>query len=180
MGLGKTIQMIGLLKETGLKSNLFFGPLPVLEQWRATGTKAGINCWIAKSGAWEPPSKVSLRAPNLYLVNYEAAIKNPDLFDRPWDRIICDEAHRMANKGASWTLIKEIECSIHWFLTATPIVNKVSDVNALFEMLGLSYSPSIVQTYVLARSMEKMRPILPNLPKKEIQMTHILEFDTED
>ena len=180
MGLGKTIQMIGLLKETGLKSNLFFGPLPVLEQWRSTATKAGINCWIAKSGAWEPPSKVSLRAPNLYLVNYEAAIKNPDMFDRPWDRIICDEAHRMANKGASWTLIKEIKCSIHWFLTATPIVNKVSDVNALFEMLGLSYSPSIVQTYALARSMEAMRPILPNLPKKEIQMTHILDFDTED
>jgi hypothetical protein len=74
--LGKTIQMVGLLKEATLKADLL-RPSPVSEQWRVTATKAGINCWCAKGGVWEPPSKVFLRAPSLHLVNYESAIKNP-------------------------------------------------------------------------------------------------------
>ncbi len=46
MGLGKTIQTIGVIKAAhavsgSLKNSLLLGPLPVLEQWRATAAKAG-------------------------------------------------------------------------------------------------------------------------------------------
>jgi len=183
MGLGKTIQLLGLIKQSKRSATLMIAPLATLSQWQATAEKAGICVWRAHPSKeeWEQPKNFRGSANQLYVVNYERCISREGLvLQRVWNRVIFDEAHRMANKGASWNLIKQIECSIHWFLTATPIVNKVSDVNALFEMLDLNYTPSLLSTYVLARSMEEMRPVLPNLPKKEIQMTHILDFDTED
>ena len=104
MGLGKTIQMIGLIKAASavagsLKNTLFLGPLPVLEQWRATAAKAGLNCWVPIKDSWKPFGTLKLHAPNLFLVNYESACKKPHLFEgRTWDRVVCDEAHRLANK----------------------------------------------------------------------------------
>lgn len=189
MGLGKTIQTIGLIKAANavsgsLKNTLLLGPLPVLEQWRATAAKAGLNCWSpTKEGRWSPSegSKLKLHAPNLFLVNYESAVKKPHLFEgRTWDRIICDEAHRMANKGVSWQLVEKIPCNKHWFLTATPIVNTKSDLQALFELLGAPYSDDTASQYIMARTMEQLRPIMPHLPKPAIEKTYTLDFETED
>ena len=182
MGLGKTIQMIGLMTVSPKKRNLFIGPLPVLEQWRATATRAGMNCWVGtKDSRWEPPEHLKLHAPNLFLLNYEMAVRKPTLTrDQSWDRVICDEAHRLSNEGVAWRLVDEIPCLTHWFLTATPIVNKKSDLQALYKLLGAPYSDATISTYVLARSMEQLRETMPHLPKPAMEKTHILNFDTED
>ena len=182
MGLGKTIQMIGLMNVSPKKRNLFLGPLPVLEQWRATAEKAGMNCWIGtKESRWEPPARMKLHAPNLFLLNYEMAVRKPSLTkEQAWDRVICDEAHRLSNEGVAWRLVEEIPSLTHWFLTATPIVNKKSDLAALYKLLGVSYSDETISTYVMARSMEQLRETMPHLPHPAIERTHILNFDTED
>ena len=182
MGLGKTIQMIGLMRASPKKRNLFIGPLPVIEQWRATATRAGLNCWMAgKDSVWEPPAHLKLHAPNLFLINYEMATRKPSMTtEQSWDRIICDEAHRLSSEGASWMLVEKIPCLIHWFLTATPIVNKVANIAALFKLMGLTYDREKVSTYMMARSMEQLREKMPHLPMPPIERTHILDFDTED
>lgn len=182
MGLGKTIQMIGLMMASPKKRNLFIGPLPVIEQWRATATRAGINCWMAtKDSRWEPPAHLKLHAPNLFLVNYEMAVRKPSLTkEQSWDRVICDEAHRLANEGVAWRLVDEIPTTVHWFLTATPIVNRRGDLEALYRLLGAPYDSSTISTYVMARTMEQLRETMPHLPKQPIQKMHILNFDTEE
>lgn len=183
--------MIGLIKAANavagsLKNTLFFGPLPVLEQWRSTAARAGLNCWVpSKDGRWIPSllqgGKIRLHAPNLFLVNYESGAKKPQLFEgRTWDRIVCDEAHRLANKGVGWHLVNGIPCAKHWFLTATPIVNRKSDLEALFEIIGTPYSENTAANYIMARTMEQLRPTMPHLPKPAIERTYTLDFETED
>ena len=180
MGLGKTIQIVGLMKTVALKNNLLVAPLAVLEQWRETATRAGINCWMHKSGEWLPPQRLSIKNPNLYLVNYETVPRYPSLFkEKTWNRVICDEAHRICNEGSSFTRIQEIECSIHWLMTATPIVNGTKDIRVLFKMLGKQYSEKMLPDFVMCRTMEEMRAKIPSLPKKAIQIEHTLDFDTE-
>lgn len=188
MGLGKTIQMLGLIKSAAavsktLNNTLFVGPLPVLEQWRATAEKAGLNCWKIQKGRWVPCSPMKFHEPNLFLTNYEST-KSPYLFStRIWDRVVCDEAHRLANKSSlSWNFIQNIPCGRKWFLSATPIVNKMSDLASLYELIGLtSYTDeTAAKTYILARTMEQLRPLMPHLPKKAIEKTYTIEFTSEE
>jgi SNF2 family DNA or RNA helicase len=185
MGLGKTIQMLGLIKSAtavanGLKNTLFVGPLPVLEQWRATASKAGLNCWRLEAGRWVPSTVMKLHAPNLFLTNYESVKTAERVAPRIWDRVVCDEAHRLANKGQAWHFVKKIPCTKKWFLTATPIVNRKTDLTALFELLDVTYSDEMLKTYLMARTMEQLRPLMPHLPKPPIEKTYTLEFDTEE
>jgi SNF2 family DNA or RNA helicase len=181
MGLGKTIQMIGLMRASPKKMNLFLGPLPVLEQWRVAATRAGLNCWMAKGDRWEPPTHLKLSAPNLFLINYEAATRRPEMTkERAWDRIICDEAHRLANEGVSYRLVADVPCLIHWFLTATPIVNKKHDIVALFKLLEVPYGDEKLPIYVMARTMEQLRASMPHLPKAPIEKTHVLDFTSDE
>ncbi len=181
MGLGKTIQIVGLLRNAPRKNSVLFAPLAVLEQWRETATRAGINCWTFQSDSWAGPEKLNMKRSNLYIINYESAIRRPSLFDgKVWDRVICDEAHRLASGGQSYKLIESLKFPIHWLLTATPLVNSVKDMKNLFGLLGTEYSLEKLKTYMLARSMEEMRQLLPHLPKKPVETTHHLDFETEE
>jgi hypothetical protein len=182
MGLGKTIQLLGLIRTDKKKNTLLIAPLAVLQQWATTGTKARINCWSAtKEGTWKPPADLRLTRPNLFLVNYETAVRKNELFtERVWNRVICDEAHRLAKKkSASWIRVDGIPTPSRWLLTATPIVNRMSDLEALLELCGKTYSQETLKEVILCRTMAEMRASLPELPKQAKQIEHILDFETE-
>ena len=183
MGLGKTIQIVGLLKSAPRKFNLLVAPLAVLEQWRDVATRAGINCWTLEKGrdTWLGPQRLRIKQPHLYLINYESAVRNTDLLSsKAWDRVICDEAHRLASGGQAYQLIQDLKAPIHWLMTATPLVNRLKDIKNLFALIGDEFSMEKVKTYVLARSMEELRAKLPHLPKKAVEVTHHLEFETAE
>lgn len=181
MGLGKTIQVIGLLRNSPLKFNLIVLPLPVMEQWRETATKARVNCWVYEKGDWKGPKTLYAGMPRLYIINYEAATRHASVLGvQQWDRIFCDEAHRLASEGAAWSKIYEVKAHYKWMLTATPIVNGVSDIRALFKLFNEEFNERNIGECVLARSMEEMRAKLPHLPKKAEQSTHTLEFETDE
>ena len=181
MGLGKTIQLLGLICTEKKKNTLLIAPLAVLQQWAATGTKARINCWTIEKGEWKAPAVVRLKQTHLFLVNYETAVRRSDLFHgRVWDRVICDEAHRLANKkGASWIRVESIPTASRWLLTATPIVNALSDLQALLSLCGKVYSEEKLSEVILCRTMDQLRATIPELPNRAVQMEHILDFKTE-
>lgn len=191
MGLGKTIQMLGLMKENPVGSTLLVGPLCVLNQWQATAERCGFNVWRphATQCRWEIPSNFKAKGVQLYLVNYERIISRSLLVrTHLWDRVIFDEAHRLANpKNVSYQMATQIEATHRWFLTATPIVNGLTDVLSLFTLLGLDKLPKtlnalepMIQQHVLCRRMEDLRSDIPALPKAAIEQKHLLDFVTED
>jgi len=194
MGLGKTIQLAGLIKNQIVKqSTLIIAPVAVLEQWKAVFKRSSISTWVPKKGAysWEQEFKsTDFLAANVNLIGYEAAQRNPSLLKGKWNRIIYDEAHRLASNNSSTELALRFKEHIKyiWLLTGTPIVNKVRDIVILFNVAGieaprtsdLELLQPIMKEYIMARSMDQLRDQISAAPPKPTFETLHLDFATEE
>lgn len=192
MGLGKTIQMLGLLKEMGGET-LLIAPVAVLDQWETAARRARIAVFRPHSAGryveWRNSGPVLPGAAHLHLIGYEAAKMRKELtVERAWDRIICDEAHRAAGKNGFYTLVSTIEAPKRWFLTATPIVNGISDLTHLLTLLGVEKANTtnlealkeILSEVMLARSMDDLRASIADAPPKPASTTLTLDFASEE
>ena len=193
MGLGKTIQVLGLINETKSNASLLLAPLCTLDQWQETAERCGFCVWRCHptKAEWELPKNYNPRSKHLYVLNYERAIARPCLINqRVWPRVIFDEAHKMANKdGKCYQLAeKEVNAISRWFLTATPIVNKLSDAISLFILLGYKHTSAtnpheidaIIRDHVLCRKMSDLRDSIPELPNEATEHKHVLDFETAE
>ena len=185
MGLGKTIQMVALIKSGEGLSNLLVAPVAVLEQWKKVIWKSEMNVWAAAPN-WKSEGVVFKGAPIVYCIGYEAAARKPLLVTgTEWDRIIYDEAHRIAGKNTGTELALRIKAKRRWLLTGTPVVNKVRDLRILLELVGVKDVPAtenveeltpLIKKYVMARTMEQLRSCMPDAPKKPIHKVQKLDF----
>lgn len=193
MGLGKTIQILGLIRESSVSATLLIAPLCTLDQWEDTANRCGFCVWRCHSSKseWNLPSNFRPTAKHIYLLNYERALARPTLVNqREWPRVVFDEAHKMANRtGGCYELAdKEIRAKTHWFLTATPIVNKLSDAISLFHLLGFKKLTAsrpddfadTIKKHVLCRKMDDLRDQIQSLPKEAKAFNHVLDFETAD
>lgn len=196
MGLGKTIEMLGLIKSGGPNThNLIFAPVAVLNQWADTAKKASISVYrpkvTAKHVSWEIEGSNRFLAPKIYLIGYEAGRSRHELLTAfPWDRVICDEAHRLASGNSSFMLVNNLVSKARWMLSATPIVNGLDDLSHLFELIGIDTPKAVTQDYdklsaavkkyVLARSMDQLRSSIPDAPPKPEIETQSLPFYTNE
>jgi hypothetical protein len=197
MGLGKTIQLAGLIKNqprSSKQSTLVIAPVAVLEQWKAVFKRAALRVWVPKPRhyTWELESKSKdILAHNVHVIGYEAAQRNPSLVKLfKWTRIIYDEAHRLGSNNTSTELaltFKERVKNI-WLLTGTPIVNKVKDISTLFNVAGidtpggydLETLAPVMKKYIMARSMDQLRDQISDAPPKPAFETLHLDFNTEE
>lgn len=191
MGLGKTIQMLGLIKESDEALTLLVGPLAVLGQWEDAAKRCGFQVWVTHptKKEWVPPSDYDPMQPSIFLINYERACYRQTLvLDEIWSRVIFDEAHKIGNsKTNCYRLAKKIKAAHKWFLTATPITNKIENAIALFKLLGHKRVPNTIATLkpliassVLCRKMADLRDVIPSLPQSAKGVKHSLDFDTEE
>lgn len=68
---------------------------------------------------------------------YDETIHN-FLYEYNWGRIIFDEAHHLRNEGtARFIGVNKLKCDIRWLITGTPIQNRMSDLYALCEIMGI-------------------------------------------
>lgn len=201
MGLGKTIQMLGLIKESPLHSTLLIAPLAVINQWKDTAERCKIRCFTyhSKKKTWELKTNPFSSAKSLYLIGYECLANNiKDVEKKVFDRVVCDEAHRLGVKSIAAKVLRGVidkiafntvrrmtkNATSKWFLTATPVVNSVDDILSLFALLDKSLITEKIETlmgtYALARSMEQLRTSIPDAPNAPIIKTHRLDFASKD
>lgn len=182
MGLGKTIQMIGLIKETKLKSTLLVTPLAVKEQWKDTAIRSKINVMYFNTHSWKLVSPIAISQPIIYIIGYESLNSKIDIIKNiEFNRLICDESHRLGNKKSkTYKALLNVKATNKWFLSATPVVNSQNDLKSVFMLLNKDLEKHRLEEnmaqYTLARSMEQLRKILPDAPKKPIIKTHSLDF----
>ena len=167
MGLGKTISVIGLLLNNPVPRTLVVAPLAVLGQWAAIAEKAGFLVFKQTGPSWEPVAASTGTTTNaVYLVNYERVIINPTAtHEKPWDRIVLDEAHKARNhKSQTFQQIVNIKSTTRWALTGTPVVNKLADLVNLYRLIGSNVA-TMSSTQALAPigdlMMARTRDMLP-------------------
>jgi len=189
MGLGKTMELLGLMKNTALSETLLLCPKAVLEQWRSAAKKAEFNIVEADGVSWKVSGKIRSKSSFLFLTNYDKLLTRPSLFKRVWGRLILDEAHRACNpNGKNYQAIAKITRTSTWVATATPIINARRDIETLFRLIGYSYKETcsfeklkiLMTEACLHRSMEEMRPLLPELPHAAKIEKEELDFLSED
>ena len=188
MGLGKTMEVLGLMKNSSKKQTLLLGPKAVVSQWVAAATKSDFNIMLVENGGWKLTDRPKLQSPWLYITNYEK-INNSGLFNKCWDRIVLDEAHRIRNcNSVLFKAVADMQRKTLWAVTATPIVNSVKDMNNLFGLVGFKKARlndplerlNLVAEACLHRSMEEMRGTLKELPAAPIIVKESLDFATEE
>ncbi len=189
MGLGKTIQILGLLVNRPQPFNLLLCPKAVVQQWATAALRSGLNVMMINGVGWKPSAKIQATKPFLYITNYEKVMGKPHLFNQHWDRLLCDEAHRLSNpRNIQFRSIADITRKTTWMITATPIVNGMRDLRCLLHLVG--YEPKEIDMYgkllevvsisVLHRSMEEMRPVIKELPKAAKIEKKKLDFVSEE
>jgi SNF2 family DNA or RNA helicase len=188
MGLGKTIQMIALIKFGQKQRNLLIAPVAVLEQWKKVAVKSGITIMIPSPTGMSWKSETLIKGGHaLYCIGYEAALRRQWLVRQPFDRIIYDEAHRVANGNSGTDLAVKLKAESTWLLTGTPIVNKLRDLRVLLEILGVTKIPTslqdmkpLIKKFVMSRTMDQLRSSVPNAPLAPIHVNQYLDFLTPE
>lgn len=191
MGLGKTMEVLGMIKNSKKHLNLLVCPKAVISQWTIAGVKSEFNVMLYSStNGWERQSPLKPKNQWLYISNYEKISKNSKRFNMfTWDRIILDEAHRIRNAGSiSYKSVNELKRKTTWVVTATPIVNKIKDIDNLFGLVGYStskltnalYRLKVIEEACLHRSMIEMRATIPDLPAAPIITKEVLDFETNE
>jgi hypothetical protein len=190
MGLGKTMEILGIMKNSPKIQTLLLCPKAVVAQWRTAAQRSHFNVLELQGAGWRLGGSYRPGQPFLFITNYEKLVaKTGNPFGRSWDRVVLDEAQRVRNKGSKvWSAIAAMKRKTTWCVSATPIVNGVKDIKALFSLVGYekeqlaseNFLYELMNTACLHRSMEEMRPILSELPSAPIITKEYLDFDTEE
>ena len=192
MGLGKTMEVLGLIKNSKVSMNLLISPLAVLEQWTDAAVRSRINVYrMSHKNEWEPIGTHTPKTSFLFITHYDFVVRHlEELQTTIWNRLILDEAHRISNANTQlFHAIVQIPATVKWAITATPVINGLSNASALFQFLGMDKSQipkseerlaPIVYEKVLCRTVAELRPTIASLPQKEVTVNHILPFSTKD
>jgi SNF2 family DNA or RNA helicase len=189
MGLGKTIQMLSVMKNNKKPTTLLLCPKAVISQWAVAAIKSKFNVVLLEKDIWKRPSPFFPGKPFLYITNYEKTTKRSLFVNLKVDRLVLDEAHKLANRnGTLYQNINKTVREITWCVTATPVINQLKDIRNLFGLVG--YDVAALNNYgllletvtkaCLHRSMAEMRHVIPELPAEAVIHKNILDFVTED
>lgn len=184
MGLGKTFQMISLIACNFKLRTLIVLPPILIQQWiDAFNAITGHMPFVYHKKFTKTLDLSKLQNAPIVITSYAMISSNEkkstnSLHKLKWNRIVFDEAHHLRNRNTgvfvgSYKLVS----SIKWFVTGTPIQNKMSDLYALCDILGLPrkfYRKKenhmlIKEQLVLRRTKQQVDIILP-----PIQVNHVV------
>lgn len=201
VGLGKTLQAIGLVCANAVSKTLILVPKSLVDQWcnefskfaptinvikieRLKGNNMdfseGINVVIA------PISQVYGRGHVKTLLN-KSEYKKTEFHNIKWGRLIIDEAHSIKNqKSKVHKACFDIISDYKWLLTATPVMNKMKEFVNLMSFFGKTANDcqtkklEIVKDMILRRTKDDVKQFDEklNLPDLNVVL-HEIPFETE-
>lgn len=189
MGLGKTIQTMAVIKNNPKPRTLIVAPVAMLPTWIEISERSGFTVYNVDDGKWTK-SAAGARS-SVYVAGYERICHSPSLVRAGFDRIVLDEAHRIANPSTlSAIMMRTIDAPLRWALTGTPIINKMRDLVSLFSFIGVPTGKlykwkddlyeDLIGELVIHRSMNSIRGIVETAPPVPTIEQVRLDFKTEE
>lgn len=175
VGLGKTIQTICTILSNPRKT-IIIVPKSLVHQWMDEFKKFApeLNVIYAKKlNECDFSGDTYIVSSSLF--NMSANSMNTPVHRIQWGRIIIDEAHSIKNKKSKLhKSLDSIKSDIRWCLTATPVMNNMSDFISLLGFVGVSqyvcqgFKDDTVKTYIKRRTKDDVKHLdetlkLPNL-----------------
>ena len=190
MGLGKTIQMLGLIYSNLQKKTLIVLPNALIQQWETEIIRLFHHKPFVYHG--HRKHKHGFDDAIIVLTTYgtfasrriNKTYTQSKLLDFKWDRVIFDEAHHLRNKKTgAFHAANNIKARFRWFVTGTPIQNKIQDIYSLCHLLGIHKDKykgfdnlSIVSdAFKIGRSKKDVGILLPKLTVDNI----IVDWETD-
>lgn len=175
MGLGKTITMIGTIVGNLERRTLVVVPVVLLEQWatqfkRLTGRDATIYHGPQKSTEKLASARFVLTTYGMITVDSIVPVRN-DIHKVRWNRIVFDEAHHLRNsKTGRYAGAALLNADKRWFMTGTPIQNKMADLISLFMLLGVEANEQNIEKYILRRTKSQVGIKLPKVNEEVVNV----------
>ena len=171
MGMGKTIQMIMTIFLNFKKKTLIILPPILIQQWYSEI----LNILGHSSFLYYKKNKSieRLYKSTIVITSYDTFLRSPELLDIHWNRVICDEAHRLRNPNTKiYKLISSLNTDILWGITGTPIHNKIRDITSLISLFQIDKKTKISEesynSMILRRTKTKMNNLLKKTETQEI------------
>jgi transcription termination factor 2 len=163
VGLGKTLQTIALIDKHRLENTLIIVPKSLQTQWLSEFQKFLPSQKIKTDLDTSDDTNVIIISSS-HFNKKNADMYNSAFHQTKWDRVIIDEAHCIKNnKSKIHKAIAALNTVIRWCLTATPIMNKMTDFVNTMEFLGISklisqqYKNETSKQFILRRSKEDVK-----------------------
>lgn len=169
VGLGKTIQSIGLICNNKLPATLILVPKSLLNQWCDEFKKfaRGVTIYLCedKEVPVLDPKKISVviapisqiyarTSKNSTLATIQYGYKKTPYHSIKWDRVIVDEAHSIKNrKSKLHKACVDLDSKFKWLLTATPIMNRMTDFVNLMGFYGYTQIECQTSKIEIAKNM---------------------------
>ncbi|KAI5456911.1 SNF2 family N-terminal domain-containing protein [Mariannaea sp. PMI_226] len=161
MGLGKTLSILSLIcwsldmfceqtthapSPTSSLATLIVAPKSIITEWNNQINKHIIPGQI-RIATYHGPSRHNLASQfqsyDVILTNYQTLqsdfAANGPLFSEWWFRVVLDEAHRIGNRATqTFRAACELQSTMRWCLTGTPIVNTLDNYAALLSFVRVA------------------------------------------
>lgn len=198
VGLGKTMMMTGTMLKNPKKNTLIILPKSLLLQWKAELEKYTDSFEIHLPQNDEIEMNEDSSISRIHIVSHsrfnKRGIEDPaklSYCNQEWDRIVIDEAHIIKNKKSKiHKAVTHLKSNIRWALTATPIMNKMTDFVYTMKWVSQDHlsqldcqttKDSITEKYIMRRTKEDVKE---ENEKFELPPCHIevnkLNFLTEE
>jgi superfamily II DNA or RNA helicase len=148
MGMGKTLQVLGLLvlrrRSPARLPALLVVPASLVANWKAEAARfcPGLRLVVAHAASTSAAELAALRpgdvdAADAVITTYGSLGRIAWLLEREWGLVVLDEAQTIKNPGAKQTrAAKSLRARVRLALTGTPVENRLGDLWSLFDFLA--------------------------------------------